>query len=87
MADRRRFKALHTYIEHLRATGGGFESWGHPLVGGLLNSPLFEEEVTLAPRAPMLDHLVQLLGRRPNTYFTIPAPGEGQKTIWIFETP
>ncbi len=88
VSNRYRFVALKQYIEHLRAVGGGFENWILPLVGGLnIETPLFEEKITLAPRAPLLDHLVQLLGRRSKTYFTIPAPGDVPRTIWISELP
>ncbi len=87
IADRFRFPALKDYIEHLRTIGGGFESWISPLVGGNLGSPLLAERISLVPRAPILTHLVQLLGKRLNTYFTITVPGEVPRTIYISETP
>ena len=87
LVERYRFVAVSEYIEHLRVSGGGFETWTRPLVGGRLESPLVSEKVTLTPRAPMLHHLVQLLGRLPKTYFTIPAPAGVPRTIYISEAP
>ena len=86
VVDRYRFRALNDYIEHLRAMGDGFETWIYPLVGSNLDHPLFQEKVTLAPQGSLLDHLVQLLGKLPTTYFTIPVPGEVSRTIYISAT-
>lgn len=80
-----RFAALNDYIRHLQAFDERFAEWTRPLVGGNLESPLVTEKVTLAPRAPMLTHLVQLLGKLDTTYFSIPAPGTRPRTIEIAE--
>lgn len=84
LADVYRFAALNRYIVHLK-TYEQFAEWQGSWVGGNLDSPLVDEKVILSPRAPLLDHLVQLLGQLKTAYFTIPAPGELPRRIEISE--
>ena len=68
-----RFPARSAYINHLRAFDQRFKDW-HSLWATAGDSPVFEGRVTLSPRAPVVLHLVQLLGRNRDLYFEILAP-------------
>jgi len=85
-----RFPAMRAYIDHLVASDQRFKEWVHPLIalGGIDSdsSPVFDGRVTLSPQAPVILHLVQLLGNEdPYLYFEVPAPGEYPpgRTIWL----
>ena len=71
-----RIPARHAYIEHLRASDQRFKDWQDPIwtLGGGIPA-MFADRLTLSPRAPVILHLVQLLGKNPTVYFKVPAPG------------
>ncbi len=67
------YAARHAYIDHLRAFDPRFENWQHALYATSGEGPV-QGRVTLSPRAPLILHLVQLLGRDRALYFFVPAP-------------
>ncbi len=89
-----RMLAVQVYLRHLNAFDQRFEHWNFLLAtaGGV--SPVFVGRVTLSPEAPMIQHLVQLLGKNEAVYFGVPAAdpsGASFQTIdlrvvsWPFE--
>jgi hypothetical protein len=76
VVDQYRIPATEAYIDHLRASDQRFKDWYSlslwATAGGV--SPVFEGRVTLSPRAPVVLHLVQLLGKDRALYFEVWAP-------------
>jgi hypothetical protein len=93
LVEEPRLSAQNQYIDHLQDYDRRFESWAHPFWAGNPDSPVFDDPVTLTPRAPLVQHLVQLMGRDEFIFFDIPAarqPPErfplGARTINIYPT-
>ena len=71
IVDAYRFPARDDYIDHLNDDPrfkDWFSLWS---VGGLGGSPVFDGQVTLSPRAPVVQHFAQLLGRNRVVYFSV----------------
>ena len=76
LVDEDRSSAKNAYIKHLRASDQRFGNWQKGLFATAGDSPIFYGLVTLSPRAPVVLHLVQLLGQDRALYFEVPAPNE-----------
>lgn len=76
VVEENRSAAKSAYIEHLRTSDERFENWQQGLFATVGDSPVFHGLVTLSPRAPVVLHLVQLLGKDRALYFEVPAPRE-----------
>ena len=63
-----RGQAARSYIEYISHKISAFQGLS-VFLGGALESPIFDEKVTLAPNAIVLEHLCQLLGKNPNVFF------------------
>jgi hypothetical protein len=74
LVEKDRFLARRAYIDYLRVFDQRFKDWYHPLIAMAGDSPIFYDQVTLSPRAPVVLHLVQLLGRDRALFFEVPAP-------------
>lgn len=70
IVDRFRGTATRSYVDYARNQVPFFQDVG-VVLGGLLNSPLFDERVSLDREARAIDHLSQLLGRDRKAYFVI----------------
>jgi hypothetical protein len=67
--DLPRLVAARRYVEHL-ASLGEFEGLS-VVAGGLLESSLFADRVSLTSQASVIEHLVQLLGDNPGVLFVV----------------
>ncbi len=72
LVEEYQYPARHAYIDHLRAFDPRFENWQHAIYAITGGGPE-QGRVTLSPRAPLILHLVQLLGRDRALYFVVPA--------------
>lgn len=70
-----RSTAVLAYLKHLRTFDKKFANWSDGIratVGEEPWPPENEEKINLAPRATLMDHLVQLLGHNQNECFSVP---------------
>ena len=70
IADKPRAIAAREYIEFAGKQVDYFNDMG-VLLGGNLESPMFEDQVSLSHKARVIDHLVQILGSNQSVFFVI----------------
>lgn len=83
IVDQYRFPARDAYIDHLRKDPR-FADWTSLWARAGSTGGIVDERVTLSPRAPLVLHLVQLLGQDRAVYFIVPVPGPGTRARFIF---
>jgi hypothetical protein len=77
LVDRPRGVAAREYIDFVSKRIDYFKNVG-VLLGGVVESPIFDERVSLGREARVIDHLGQLLGRDKSVFFVIQrAPSGG----------
>lgn len=83
IANKPRGSAQRAYVDHLRSFDERFKTWESPLIAiaGMGPWPTLTDPVTLTPRAPLVQHLMQLCGRDEAVYFDVPAPDSRGRTI------
>lgn len=80
IAQKFRGPAARSYVKHVSHEIEELKDLG-VLLGGPLDSPVFNEEVTLAPEATVLEHLGQLLGENPDIIFWIRYASTGNRYL------
>ena len=68
--DLPRLEAAYQYARQVSQQVHGIDLVGPPILGDP-TAPLYAEQVSLASRAPVLEHFVQLLGANPTAYFSV----------------